>query len=552
MSEMFRMGGLATGMDTHQMVEDLMKAERIPVDKMHQDRQILEWKQDAYRDVNLQMTQFRDSFRATGLGMQSTFLQKSVASSNEGVATATAVGNAPNTSVQLQVERLATATSWISADGEENAIAENVLEESVKDWGIDLDFNESGKAELAFEVKRPGGEFETVSLEIDEDDKVGDVLTKMNRSGLGVNAFLDENAAEGANAQVIMTMTESGSGSAMRLASADEEDYVPSTDSNAQKLMEALGFSFGEESGQLDVGAGSEGENSRFTLNGHTTERASNSFTINGINYELNGTTSGDERISITAQTDTDAIMDQILEFVEEYNELVDTINGTLREERFRDYHPLSDEERRAMTEREVEMWEEKAQSGLLRRDPALSSALSQMRMSMFSGLGDEATSVFNDLSEIGLVSSPDYMDGGKIILDTNSRTMPDGQRLNGEDRLRAAIESDPEELYQFFMGNGDSPADEGVLRKLRGTLDTTIDRVTERAGREGRTQQSYSLGREMMGMDDRISNFERRLQQTEQRYWNEFSALERAMAEANAQAEQMFSMLGGGGGMGM
>ncbi|MBM7096857.1 flagellar hook-associated protein 2 [Bacillus sp. H-16] len=550
MSEMLRFGGLASGLDTHQIVDDLMKAERIPLDKMQQDRQVLDWKQNAYRDVNLQMTKLRDSFRATGLGLQSTFLQKAVSSSNTGVATATAVGNAPNTSVQLQVQQLATATSWITPTGTDDpGVNENVLDQRVKDWwgdGEGLAFVD-GRATISLDVKRPGGEFETVSFHVDENDTVAQVLTKMNRSDLGVNAYLDQSAAAGAVPQMIMTMTESGSGSAIRLA-AEGEDGDPSTSANGRALLEAFGFGFGtEDLPQLETGAGQEGQNSRFSLNGHGTERTTNNFTINGINYQLTGETVGNERVTITAQTDTDKIMEKIMSFVEEYNELVDTINGSLREERFRDYHPLSDEERRAMSEREVEMWEEKAMSGLLRRDPALSSALSGMRMSLYSSVQNEAAGMFKDLASIGLVSSSDYMDGGKIVLDTNSRTMPDGQRLNGEDRLRAAIESDPEGLYQLFMGSGETQAEDGVLRRLRGSLDTAIDRVTQRAGREGRTMHQFTLGREMMNMDDRISNFERRLQQVEQRYWNEFTALERAMAKANAQADQMFSLLGGG-----
>ncbi|WP_026691419.1 flagellar hook-associated protein 2 [Alteribacter aurantiacus] len=547
MSEMLRFGGLASGLDTHQIVDDLMKAERIPLDKMQQDRQLLDWKQDAYRDVNLQMTKLRDSFRATGLGLQSTFLQKAVTSSNERVATATAVGNAPNTSVQLQVEQLATATSWITPVGEGHpGVNENVLDRPVKEWDSGLVF-ENGKATISLDVKRPGGAFETVSFEVAENDSIAQVLTKMNRSDLGVNTYLDQSSAEGAVPQFIMTMTESGHGGAIRLSSAEGEGGDPSAAMNGQGLLAALGFQVDEDQPELDTGAGSEGQNARFTLNGHTTERTSNTFTINGINYQLNGETVGNERVTVSAQTDTDAIMEKIMGFVEEYNELVDTLNGALREERFRDYHPLSTEERRAMSEHEVEMWEEKAMSGLLRRDPALSSALSGMRMSLYSSVQKEAAGMFRDLASIGLVSSSDYMDGGKIVLDTNRRTMPDGQRLDGEDRLRHAIESDPEGLYQLFMGSGATESESGVLRRLRGSLDTAIDRITQRAGREGRTMHQFTLGREMMSMDDRISNFERRLQQVEQRYWSQFTALERAMAKANAQADQMFSLLGGG-----
>lgn len=47
-----RIGGLASGMDIDSIVEKLMVAERMPMDKLEQQKQIYEWQRDAYRDVN--------------------------------------------------------------------------------------------------------------------------------------------------------------------------------------------------------------------------------------------------------------------------------------------------------------------------------------------------------------------------------------------------------------------------------------------------------------------------------------------------------------------
>ena len=44
-----RLGGLASGMDIDQMVSDLMRANRMRVDKSYQQRQILEWKREDYQ-----------------------------------------------------------------------------------------------------------------------------------------------------------------------------------------------------------------------------------------------------------------------------------------------------------------------------------------------------------------------------------------------------------------------------------------------------------------------------------------------------------------------
>ncbi|MGI6587218.1 MAG: flagellar cap protein FliD N-terminal domain-containing protein [Peptococcia bacterium] len=41
-----RVGGLASGMDIDQIVQDMMRAERKRVDVVEQNKQILEWRQE--------------------------------------------------------------------------------------------------------------------------------------------------------------------------------------------------------------------------------------------------------------------------------------------------------------------------------------------------------------------------------------------------------------------------------------------------------------------------------------------------------------------------
>ena len=54
-----RISGLASGIDTDTMVKQLMQAERIPLDKLKQNKQTLEWKRDDYRSINTLLTNFR-------------------------------------------------------------------------------------------------------------------------------------------------------------------------------------------------------------------------------------------------------------------------------------------------------------------------------------------------------------------------------------------------------------------------------------------------------------------------------------------------------------
>ena len=76
-----RIGGLASGMDTDQIIKDLMKAERIPLDKLEQKKQYLEWQRDDYRDMNKMMFDFSNLI-FDGVMKQGTYTQKTVNQSN--------------------------------------------------------------------------------------------------------------------------------------------------------------------------------------------------------------------------------------------------------------------------------------------------------------------------------------------------------------------------------------------------------------------------------------------------------------------------------------
>ena len=47
-----RVSGLATGMDTESIIRDMMQAHRLPLDKITQRKQYLEWQLDDYRSIN--------------------------------------------------------------------------------------------------------------------------------------------------------------------------------------------------------------------------------------------------------------------------------------------------------------------------------------------------------------------------------------------------------------------------------------------------------------------------------------------------------------------
>ena len=71
----------------------------------------------------------------------------------------------------------------------------------------------------------------------------------------------------------------------------------------------------------------------------------------------------------MTSTTNVDEMMTKIKEFVTTYNGLIKDFTDQTKESKYRDYAPLTDEQKKDMSENEVKLWEEKAKSGLLRND---------------------------------------------------------------------------------------------------------------------------------------------------------------------------------------
>ena len=57
-----RLTGIASGFDTEQIIQDLMRVERLKVDRFYQQRQTLEWQKEQYRELINKVRVFRDTY----------------------------------------------------------------------------------------------------------------------------------------------------------------------------------------------------------------------------------------------------------------------------------------------------------------------------------------------------------------------------------------------------------------------------------------------------------------------------------------------------------
>ncbi|MGM8215208.1 flagellar filament capping protein FliD [Bacillaceae bacterium W0354] len=335
------------------------------------------------------------------------------------------------------------------------------------------------------------------------------MISDINRANTGVNLFYDDMTGK-----MTLTRTETGQFN-------DSGDEIVVTGDFANRVL------------RFDQASETGGANAIFTINGLETQRYSNNFEVNGVQFQLKQEFSG-ENVSVNVSNDTEKVFENIKSFVEKYNELIGSIQEKTQEKRYRDYKPLTDEQYEDMSEKQAELWEEKAKSGLLRSDQTLNSALTSMRRDFYTSVeNSEVNNMMKQLASIGIKTTTRYLDGGKLEID--------------EAKLKSAIENDPESVEKLFTANGSTYEQKGILHRLTDTVTQTMDTITNRAGNSFRTEQQYTLGRRLVDLNDRIGNFEDRLMQVEDRYWRQFTAMEKAIQRMNQQSMYLMQQFGGG-----
>lgn len=605
-----RFSGIASGMDTQSIVDSLMKAQRIPLDKIHQNKQLLEWKRDDYRDMNLLLKEL-DTFIFDGVYKQSKMMTKSVTSSNSDFVTAIASPDSSNVNYKIEDVKLATAArkqseNAISSAGnqidstkslwsQKDKLANNQFDWKSEEKTVSITIPENGGREfrltnfaveegstlsiggenftvktssegtlaenevfidtatgklvlgkdleagqkydvkytshyLEFDVKtyNEKGEAQYKNFKFDGTTTLDNMFSSINKSDAGVNLFYDT----GSDKVVAMRSLTGNFNPA-----GNEIEFVNATRDENGKVTSETSHSFFTSSlslGDDEVGTGTD---ATFKINGLETSRKTNAFTINGVSFTLKKDSVEGEAATIGIQTDTEGIVKTITDFVNKYNEVIDKINGKITEERYTSYAPLSDEEKSSLSEDEIKKWEEKAKSGMLRRDTILSNALDTLRTNMYTQVtANDVTRTdenYNQLAEIGITTTKNYLERGKLEIDA--------------EKLKAAIEDNPDAVYQLFMADGPTSNEQGLARRVRTTISSTIKSIEDRAGNSFKTAQSYTMGKQLLDYEDQIQRFEDRLATAEQRYWNQFNAMEKAMQELNNQSNTLMSYLGMG-----
>ena len=435
--------------------------------------------------------------------------------------------------ITVEAEDVRSALGFSSSQTSSNRINLNDTLENINKSGILAEnFNFGTDDELSFSIN--GTEF-TVS----KDDTLSSIFTRINRSDAGVTIRFDT-----INNCFVMQSKNTGSAAVI-----DNED---NTDGDGGNFFKALGITTTTDQG----GSITRGTNASLTIDGVDVERSTNEFTIEGVTYKLQEMASGADPISatVTVSSNPDELFEKIKGFVDKYNELVGLINTKLNEERFRDYEPLTSEQKAQMSENEIKLWEEKARSGLLRNDSTLSSILNNMRRALYDAIysdaSDSDSKLSLHLSSIGITTSSNYKDGGKLVID--------------EQKLKNAIINNPDEVVQLFAKDdsgisyyntlSDSSKkserykESGLAVRLSDIIQDNIRVIGNSNGQKGAllekagmigdsSEYTNLLYKEIKSYDKDIYEMTIKLIEKENSYYNMFAAMEDALNKMYSQS---------------
>jgi flagellar hook-associated protein 2 len=289
--------------------------------------------------------------------------------------------------------------------------------------------------------------------------------------------------------------------------------------------MEALGLKFEDGyKGKIDASDAS------ITYNGVDYVQSTNTFNINGLTIEASAI--GEEQ-TFTVDTDVDGIYDKVKSFIKEYNSLISEMNTLYNADSARDYEPLTSDEKDAMSDEEVENWETKIKSSLLRRDSTLSSLLTSMRTTLNKSVEvtntDGSTSRYA-LSSFGIVTST-YTENGQLHIKGDSE---DADFMDEDDKLKAMITANPDAVTKTLTTLGSEIYNN--LFKAMGKTETSSSLTF---------YDDITLDTDITNYKQDVSDLQDKMNDMEDKYYSQFSSMETALSKLQSQQTYISQLFG-------
>lgn len=459
-----RLPGLATGMDTEAMIKEMLAGEQNKVDKVKQKEQSIKWQQEIYREVIKDIQGLNDKYFSLtskdSIVNASAWSSVSMSSSNEEVLTVKASAGAVEGNYEFEINKLA-----------EPAKISKTFKSKDENLGLTSD--------ISFDIELNNGKKSTITL--GKDDTVSTMAKAINDAmGEDVKASYSEMTGE-----FTIETKSTGKDASIKITTSDG--------SVSQDIGENLEGSFIKDG-------------KKYILN-----ESSNNFNKDGIAYEFHSTGTA----KTTSKQDVQPIIENMKSFVEDYNKLMDKIYSTVTQKTNRDYPPLTEAQKKDMSEEEIERWEKKAKEGLLRNDSEMRKFIDDMTNSIF---GDN----MQILNNMGLTSHEDYNKKGQISLN--------------EDKFRKALENNGDKVYEIFAKDSSS-----VMEKMKSTIKNYVGSSSSIFAKKAGIEKTASVANnfyseQLKRQAEILKNLQRKMDDKENGLYKKFSALEASMNKLNSQ----------------
>lgn len=278
-----------------------------------------------------------------------------------------------------------------------------------------------------------------------------------------------------------------------------------------------------------------EGSDAKIYLNGAEFVSTSNTFEVNGLTLTVNATTAKNEEITITTEEDTAGIYDMIKKFLTQYNELINEMDKLYNAESAKGYEPLTEDEKKEMSEDAVEKWEAKIKESLLKGDSTINTVGSALKgiMSGAITMTDGSKMFLSDfgINTLGYFNAPEN-ERNALHIDGDP---DDSSSSTNADKLKAMIANDPEKTIEFFTT---------FAKTLYSKLGDLMQRTEY--------SSSYTVYNDKQMRDEyndytiEIKELEQKLQDYEDKWYAKFADMETAMSKMQNNANAVTSLLGG------
>lgn len=534
--------GLSSGINTDAIVSGLVGAAQVPLVHVLQQRQVLQWQQEQYQQVNSSLSTLQNS--VSPLQLQSTFLQQNVTSSNTSVATATGSPAGAGGTFNVDVNQLAQSatvysSSTLSKDG--SNFASKTLSELGYSSGITLNVNGQ-------------------SQQFQKTDTIASVLQAISgNTSVGVTGFYDSNSGK-----VVLQTTGTGSGSMIR-TDTTTADFLKNTLNIATPADVTSGLSTGSSittaetlhiNGQrIQVGSGSQvtteaqlkdainnltsktgvtaddssgklvlkaastlispisvsdpnnlfqfasttpqdqvAQDASYTINGFTSTSPTNTASYNGMSLGLTGKGS----TTLTSSIDTQSVVKAITDFVKQYNTTLQVMQHYYTQKRDLSYQPLTSDQASQMTQDQIGKWNQKAQTGLLGNDMLLGSVMNSVENASTTMLNGQPSSTLNgkavtlnSLGSIGIqpIDPLKGVDSGSTAPGVTTTGWGSYGLLEiNTQKLTQAVQQDPQAVMRLFtnepgLSGNVSTMDKGIAVQMYDTLQNQVQQLTTQTG---------------------------------------------------------------------